>query len=252
MIAQIRTTASMSSRTLTKKEYKCDICRDTGWIQGEKGSKKCVCSRKEVVDRMWKAYGVNPAKVKKINDYKTHDKVTQLARDRAVDYVYDFANTKSSDNNWICFLGQPGSGKTHLAIAIGATLLSQNIQVVYMPYTEVTQELKGNAIDIQKYTKLSNRYKFAEVLLIDDLFKDKVRSGEIVGKLTEVDMKHIYPLLNYRYNNNLPTIISSECTPQMLLELDDALGSRILEKALNRITVFTGSNYNYRVKNIMK
>ncbi|MDK0862331.1 hypothetical protein P5F16_01285 [Clostridium perfringens] len=52
--------------------------------------------------------------------------------------------------------------------------------------------LKGDAKDFEKY-------KNAEVLVIDDLFKDKVRNGNIIADMTEIDMKHIYPLLNYRY-----------------------------------------------------
>ncbi|MDM0497125.1 hypothetical protein QTH19_07780 [Clostridium perfringens] len=52
--------------------------------------------------------------------------------------------------------------------------------------------LKGDAKDFEKY-------KNAEVLVIDDLFKDKVRNGNIIADMTEIDMKRIYPLLNYRY-----------------------------------------------------
>lgn len=121
-------------------------------------------------------------------------------------------------------------------------------KATYMPYTEVIQELKGNAVDLEAYNKILNKYKGAEVLIIDDLFKDKVKNGELVGRLSEVDLKHIYPLINYRYNNNLPTVISSECDPEMLLTLDGAIGSRILEKSKGHITVFEGENYNYRLK----
>jgi hypothetical protein len=61
-------------------------------------------------------------------------------------------------------------------------------------------------------------------------------------------MKHIYPILNYRYLNYLPTIVSSECTPEILLELDEALARRLLEPAGNNIVVFRGQDYNYSMK----
>ncbi|MDM0480392.1 hypothetical protein QTG92_07710 [Clostridium perfringens] len=61
-----------------------------------------------------------------------------------------------------------------------------------MLYTEAIMGLKGDAKDFEKY-------KNAEVLVIDDLFKDKVRNGNIIADMTEIDMKRIYPLLNYRY-----------------------------------------------------
>lgn len=249
ILEQVR--QNTTSKTSIKKKYNCEICNDTTWIEGEKGAKRCICSVKAATAKVWERYGVDPKKVKKINEYKVYDKTTEVARDRAIDYVYNFDSTKTLDTNWITFLGQPGAGKSHLSISLGATLLSKGVQVVYMPYVEVVQELKGNAVDVEKYRKLSNRYKTAEVLVIDDLFKDKVRNGEVVGKLTDVDMRHVYQLINYRYNNNLPTIISSECTPGMLLELDDALGSRILEKSAGKITVFEGSSYNYRVRTMV-
>ena len=114
------------------------------------------------------------------------------------------------------------------------------------------RELKANSMDDEYYFKLVNRYKMAEVLVIDDLFKDKVKSGKLTGDLTEADMKHIYPILNYRYNNKLPTIFSTECDINMLLNLDEALAGRIIESCGENITVFQGSEYNYRLRNIRK
>ncbi len=72
-----------------------------------------------------------------------------------------------------------------------------------MLYTEAIMGLKGNAKDFQKYTALLEKYKNAEGLVINDLFKDKVRNGNIIADMTEIDIKHIYPLLNYRYYEEL-------------------------------------------------
>ncbi len=65
-------------------------------------------------------------------------------------------------------------------------------------------KLKGNVLDNEYYLKLSTSYQRAEILIIDDLFKDKVKKNRLVGELTEADMKHIYPIINYRYFNKLP------------------------------------------------
>ncbi|MGL4774747.1 MAG: ATP-binding protein, partial [Clostridium sp.] len=58
----------------------------------------------------------------------------------------------------------------------------------------------------------------------------------------------IYPILNYRYNNNLPTIFSSECSREEILELDEALGGRIIESCGENIMYFKGREYNYRLR----
>lgn len=43
--------------------------------------------------------------------------------------------------------------------------------------------------------------------MINDLFKDKVRNVNIITDMAEIDMKHIYPLLNYKYYNDFITTV---------------------------------------------
>jgi DNA replication protein DnaC len=139
-------------------------------------------------------------------------------------------------------------------IAIGAALLNKNIPVVYMPYLEAMRELKANVNDDEYYLKLSSRYCNAKLLIIDDLFKDKVRNGQLIrgASLNEADIKHILPIINFRYLNHLPTVYSSECTPQILINLDEASAGRILEPCNNHMVIFKGQQYNHRMKKFMK
>ena len=148
-------------------------------------------------------------------------------------------------------MGQSGAGKTHIITAIGKALLDKKIPVVYMPYLEAIRELKSSVLDIEHYNKLINRYKGARVLIIDDLFKDKIRSGKLIGELKESDLKYIYEILNYRYLNYLPTLISTECTPHLLIQLDEALGGRILECCGKRFGVVFKEDCNYRLREFM-
>lgn len=67
------------------------------------------------------------------------------------------------------------------------------------------------------------------MLIIYDLFEDKVKKDQLAFELKETDMKHIYPIINQRYINHKPTIYNSECNVNMLLDLDEALSGRILE-----------------------
>ena len=56
-------------------------------------------------------------------------------------------------------------------------------------------------MDSVYYNKVMNRYKNARVLFIDDLFK---------GKITDSDINIMFELINFRYFNNLPVIVSCE------------------------------------------
>lgn len=221
---------------------------------GDNGYKRCSCYEIDHVQRLWKHFGVNPKDVKKIYEYKPYDPLTKAAKEKAVDYIKSFDQIRSSRENSFGLFGQPGAGKTHLVICIGSALLTRidHVPVVYMPYLEAMRELKANVNDDEYYLKLSRRYCSAQVLIIDDLFKDKVRNGQTVSSLNEADIKHILPIINYRYLNFLPTIYSSECTPEILLNLDEATAGRILEPCENHMTIFKDKKYNYRMRNFME
>lgn len=252
IIKKINTTSQTS-----KIKYFCSNCEDTGWILTDNSTyKKCPCQEQKHLQTLWENFGINPKDVRKINEYKVYDTKTERARDRSIDYIMQFPKMfkEKVKENSLALLGQPGAGKTHLVIAIGASLLKQGYKVVYMPYLEASRQLKTSTNDEEYYNKLSNRYKKCDLLIIDDLFKEKIRNGQLIPGtcITEPDMKHIYPILNYRYVNNLPMLISAELTPNVLIELDDALASRVLEISNPFLTVFDKQEYNYRMRKFRK
>lgn len=231
-------------------KYKCKKCKDTGWVEGENGVIYCECIVKDISSKQWKAFGVNPNIIKRINDYVIHNDKQYEAKEIAIKYVNDFEIIKSCQVNGLALLGQSGSGKTHLIIAIGAALINRGYKVVYMPYIESISHLKANVINEEYYSKVISKYKTADLLIIDDLFKDKLKNGKIQKEkfLKESDIKHIYAIINYRYINNLPIIVSSEALPDTLIELDEGICGRLIERAKDRIVVFDKLTDNYRFK----
>lgn len=238
------------SNVSSSSNYKCDKCRDTGWIQTDKGFARCECYETDYINRLWENFGVKPGDVKLLKDYKPYNVQTQKAKEKAAEYITQYKDLDKGTG--FCLMGQPGAGKTHIILSIGKALLDQKIKVIYMPYLEAIRELKANSMDDEYYLKLSNRFKMTPVLIIDDLFKDKVKKGKLSGEITPADMNHIYPILNYRYSNKLPTLISTECTPNMLIDLDEALAGRILERCTKRFGIVFSKDCNYRLKEFMQ
>ena len=226
--------------------YKCEKCSDTGFVRTERGYTRCSCYEDDYISRLWTNFGVNPEDVKLLRDYEPYNEVTKKAKTQAAEYITKFDKLDKGTN--FVLMGQAGGGKTHIVLAIGKALLERKIKVIYMPYLEAIRELKANAMDDEYYNKLINRYKAAEILIIDDLFKDKVKKGRLTAELTEADMRHIYPILNYRYSNKFSTLISTECTPQMLLTLDGALAGRILERCGKEFGIVFNNQCNYRLR----
>ena len=111
-----------------------------------------------------------------------------------------------------------------------------------MAYRDVITKLKQNMIDEEYYQKELSKYKNAKILLIDDLFK---------GKVTESDINIMFEIINHRYLNHSPIIVSSEFSADKLLDFDEAVGSRILQMCKNYTVQIEGRENNYRLKGIV-
>lgn len=219
--------------------YSCTECKDLKFIFNEEGEAK-VCKCKIIQDtqeRIAKSeIGVAfKEKTFKNYDYTLSSECTD-AMATALKFCQNFDTEQKS--NSIIFCGNSGLGKTHLSVAIANNLIEKGVGILYMPYREVITKLKQSITDEQTYKKTINKYKLSKCLIIDDLFK---------GKITESDINIVFELINYRYLNKLPVIISSEMMPKQLLGVDEAIGSRILEMSKEYIVEFKEKGKNYRL-----
>lgn len=160
------------------------------------------------------------------------------AKEIAIDYVKNYSLISQERNHSIAFLGQVGAGKTHLSIAIANSLMEKMVPVLYMPYRDTVTQIKQLITDEEGYQREINKYKGAQVLLIDDLYK---------GKVTESDLNIMFEIINYRYLKGLQLIVSSEKTIDILLDYDQAIGSRIIEMCKGRLVEFQGIELNHRL-----
>lgn len=145
-----------------------------------------------------------------------------------------FANENSG---WFYIAGQPGSGKTHICTAICARLIDRGKDVYYMRWRDESRLLKS-LINSEALEEPLDKLKSIYVLYIDDFFK---------GGSNEADIRLAFEIINARYNNSkLRTIISTELTLEEILQVDEALGSRIYERS--RGYVMTAPNENFRLR----
>lgn len=231
---------------MKKTLYKCEKCRDIGWIpiKQEKTNDiivRCDCMRDKKLKGEWKSSGIRTDMCKfTFRNFTPWNEISKYAKNVAMGYFKEFNNIREKRINSILLCGQVGSGKTHLAVAIAINLLETKVKVVYMPYRDVLTDIKQNILDNAYYKKAINKFKTCDVLLIDDLFK---------GKINETDINIIFEIINYRYLNCLPMIISSELTIDKILTIDEAIGSRIYEMSKSYIIqVENDIRNNYRLK----
>lgn len=227
------------------KQYACSECKDIGFLtrrdeNGREFAIACKCRITRQIREAMEHSGIaEDFKKKTFDNFDTRENVQlSKAKIKAMQYVQNFLKTEHDRYNSIMFCGQVGAGKTHLGTAICGALISGGTAVVYMAYRNAITRLKQTIVDERSYNQELKQYLSAQILYIDDLLK---------GRLTEADNNILYEIVNYRYMNNLPIIISTEKLPGELLEFDEAIGSRIIEMCRGNIIQLNGKELNYRL-----
>lgn len=150
---------------------------------------------------------------------------------------------------WLYMGGQPGCGKTHICTAVAGKLLYE-YPLIYVVWPQISKCLKALVTDAEEYEKEIGRLQRIKVLYIDDLFKPIMDEGGRTLPPTTADLKLAFELLNYRYINKLPTIMSSELDVAELVDLDEATGSRIVERSKGFcLTIGRDKKRNHRMNN---
>lgn len=134
---------------------------------------------------------------------------------------------------WLVFIGPYGCGKTHLAAAIGnyhAQLGSPPLMVVV---PDLLDHLRA-AFAPNSSVSLDQRFeeiRSARLLILDDLGTQSA---------TPWAREKIYQLFNYRYNAELPTVITTVNAPE---EMDPRLQSRLSDTRLCKIIIMSAPSY---------
>jgi DNA replication protein DnaC len=222
----------------------CDICKNKGWIKvlvdGCVKVRQCTCigRRQSCMDA--KNSGLGKYLAKDQDDYI----VTEEWQANAFDKMNNFIERHSKDNVWFMALGQSGCGKTLICSIIANYLLFvAKRKVMYLTWTDFIGKLKRDVMG-DKTNEVSaylDKVKKVDVLFIDEMLK----------KYNDTDLKYLIEIINYRYANDLKTIITSENVFDKLIDIDEATFGRAIEKCEGfSINIPKDRKKNYRLKGI--
>lgn len=227
--------------------YKCAKCKDTTMIfykdeNGYEYAKDCECRERVISQRLMRNSGISEDDAQKgFKGFETFkEPLLENAKNTCISFFQNFGKMERERINSVMLCGKSGRGKTTLGLAIANNLIATGVGVRYMPYRDVVTALKQQ-LGADKYIYNDHMYKLqsARVLFIDDLLK---------GKVNESDINIMYELINYRYLQRKPVIVSTEKTIEELLEFDEAIGSRLIEMSKGYIVTFDDSIPNYRLR----
>lgn len=133
-----------------------------------------------------------------------------------------FAETfENNTGKGLMLYGSVGTGKTHLAAAVGWHIVYElGYSVLFVPFTELLNELKNNMNNKEYVKDFMKKLYNSDLLIMDDLGKEKY---------TEWSQEQLFSLLDKRYRDCKPIIVTTNYMPQELSRrVDEAVMSRII------------------------
>lgn len=233
---------TLNAATGTLEGYDCPICKNRGYIAEVKDDRvvtvRCGCM--EVRNSLQRASASGLGDMLKsytFDSYLVPEEWQRNAKRAALEYV-------ANPSGWFLSSGAVGSGKSHICTAICGELLKAGRSVRYILWKDEIAQIKAFAMDGTERRRLIDPLKEAEILYIDDFLK--VGRGE---EPTKADIDIAFEIISARYNQrDSITIISTERSLPEILDMDEALGSRIYERSKLNYLRIEGQGKNWRLR----
>lgn len=216
----------------------CPTCGGAGWLRLEVDvddprfgqTVPCACKAKELEERksrtLLERSNLRALRDKTFQSFFPHD-YQQNAFNRARDYA-------EHPEGWLVMLGGVGTGKTHLAAAIGNRRLEMGEPAVFMVAPDLLDHLRSTFSPTSEvpFDDLFEQVRNAPLLILDDLGSQTTTSWA---------EEKLFQLLNHRSMFKLPTVITSN---KVLGEMHggDRLASRIADPELSIVVSIEGTD----------
>ena len=157
---------------------------------------------------------IKNSKMSKRNlNYKFDNFAPNTSNKKVLDNLKNYSEklVNGIEKKGLILVGNNGVGKTHLACSIANKLIENGTPVIYGTLINLLAELR-NSYDIDNNIsemEIIKLYENIDLLIIDDLGKEKP---------SEWGLEKLFTIVNNRYENNLPVIITTNYNQNALVE----------------------------------
>jgi DNA replication protein DnaC len=143
----------------------------------------------------------------------------------------------------LIFIGNPGTGKTHLSTAIGLRALAKDFKVLFVTVAELLYQLHIAKADNSYYKKLTE-YLVPDVLILDELG---------FQKFPQYSIDDFFEVISKRYEKGSLVITTNQPFEQWgNIFGDTILAEAILDRVVHHSMIFTIKGPSYRSKIVKK
>jgi len=192
-------------------EEPCPECGGRGWVvvaDGRAGTAlPCACRRRDVVPRLIAAAGI-PSRYRhcRLANFHVAGGKAQLGAARKIvqRYVDEFIQEGIGfRQSGLLFVGPPGVGKTHLAVAVLVELIERyRVRGRFVEFTSLIHQLQStfDAESPETKRQILDPLSEAELLVLDELGAQQP---------TPWVRDILYLIINNRYTRRLPTLFTT-------------------------------------------